>query len=179
MVRTDKIELVERISQKLKQSQSIIVTDYKGMTVFELERLRTLLREQGVEVKVIKNRLVRRALSEAGQDNLDEYLHGNSAIVFGIKDPVAPAKILMDFVKKNQKLVIKGGLLEGRRLNPAGVAALSTMPNRKQLLSILAGDFKQPAAKMATVFQAGLLKVAYAMKALAAKQEEAADGSAA
>lgn len=110
-------------------------------------------------------------MSEVGYDNLDEYLHGNSAIVFGLTDAVAPAKVLTAFVKKNQKLVIKGGLLEGKRLNPAGVTALSTMPNRKQLLSIMAGDLKQPATKMATVFQAGLLKVAYAMQALAKKQE--------
>lgn len=173
MVRQDKIDLVERVSSKLKQSQSVIVTDFKGMTVAELMGLRTLLREQAVEMKVIKNRLMRRALSEVGYESMDDYLHGNSAIVFGIQDPVAPAKILTDFAKKHEKLVIKGGLLEGRRLDPTGVKALSGMPNRKQLLAIMAGDLKQPAAKMATVFQAGLLKVAYAMKALAKKQEEA------
>lgn len=171
MVRTDKVELVERVSEKLRKSQSVIVTDFKGMTVAELMGLRSQLREQAVEIKVIKNRLVRRALSEVGYDNLDEYLHGNSAIVFGIQDPVTPAKILTDFAKKNDKLVIKGGLLEGKRLNPAGVKALSGMPNRKQLLAIMAGDLKQPAAKMATVFQAGMLKVAYAMNALAKKLE--------
>lgn len=171
MVRTDKVELVEFVSEKLRKSQSVIVTDFKGMTVAELMSLRSQLREQAVEIKVIKNRLVRRALSEVGYDDLDEYLHGNSAIVFGIQDPVIPAKILTDYAKKNEKLVIKGGLLEGKRINPAGVKALSGMPNRKQLLAIMAGDLKQPASKMATVFQAGMLKVAYAMNALSKKLE--------
>jgi large subunit ribosomal protein L10 len=178
MVRSDKIELVDRVTSTLKKSQSVIVTDFKGMTVHELETLRIQLREQAVEMKVIKNRLVRRALSDVGYDNLDEYLHGNSAIVFGIQDPVAPAKILTDYAKKNEKLVIKGGLLEGRRLDAAGVKALSGMPNRKQLLAIMAGELKQPAGKVATVFQAGLLKVAYAMQALAKKQEEAGEAAA-
>ena len=173
MVRAEKIELVERVSDKLKQAQSVIVTDFKGMTVAELMGLRTQLREQAIEMKVIKNRLVRRALSEVGYDSLDDYLVGNSAIVFGLKDPVAPAKILTDYAKKNNKLVIKGGLLEGRRLDPGGVKALSAMPGRKQLLAMMAGGFKQPAAKLATVLQAGLLKMAYAMQALARKQEAA------
>jgi large subunit ribosomal protein L10 len=177
MVRQDKVDLVERVSDKLRQSQSVIVTDFKGMTVDELEGLRVQLREQSVEMKVIKNRLVRRALSEVGYDSMDDCLKGNSAIVFGLQDPAAPAKILLKYAKKHEKLVIKGGLLEGKRLDQNGVKALSTMPGRKELLSIMAGDLKQPATKMAMVFQAGLLKVAYAMNALATKKEEAGEAA--
>jgi large subunit ribosomal protein L10 len=173
MVRSDKIELVGNITEKLKQSQSIILSDFKGLTVAQLTALRTQLREQSVEMRVIKNRLIKRALSEAGCDSLDEYLVGNTAVSFGVNDPVAPARILVDYAKKNDKFVIKGGLLEHRRLDPQGVQSLSKMPGRKELLSMMAGGLKQPAVKMATAFQAGLLKVAYAMKALAKKQEEA------
>lgn len=173
MVRSDKIELVERVSAKLKQSQSIILGDFKGLSVAELTALRTQLREQSIEMKVIKNRLIKRALSAVGFDNLDEFLVGNTAISFGLKDPVAPARILTDYAKKNAKFVIKGGLLEGRRLDLNGVKNLAGMPGRKELLAMMAGGLKQPAVKMATAFQAGLLKVAYAMQALARKQEEA------
>jgi large subunit ribosomal protein L10 len=172
MVQSEKIELVERVTETLKQSQSIVLSDFKGMTVAQLTGLRSQLREQSVEMRVIKNRLMKRALSEAGYDNLDEYLVGNTAVSFGIKDAAAPAKILTEYAKKNDKFVIKGGLLEGRRLDLSGVKSLAGMPSRRELLSIMAGDLKQPAGKLAMAFQAGLLKVAYAMQALAKKQEE-------
>jgi large subunit ribosomal protein L10 len=178
MVQNEKIELVARVADTLKKSQSIVLSDFKGMTVAQLTALRSQLREQSIEMRVIKNRLIKRALNEAGYDNLDEYLVGNTAVSFGIKDPVAPAKILTEYAKKNDKFIIKGGLLEGRRLDLNGVKSLAGMPNRKELLSIMAGDLKQPAAKMAMVFQAGLLKVAYAMKALASKQGATSESAA-
>jgi len=173
MVRSDKIELVEKVTAKLRKSQSVVLSDFKGLTVADLTALRSQLREQSIEMRVIKNRLLKRALSEAGCDRLDEFLVGNTAVSFGAVDAAAPAKILLEYAKKHEKFVIKGGLLEGKRLDRRGVEALSKMPGRKELLAIMAGEFKQPAAKMATVFQAGLLKVAYAMKALAGKHEAA------
>lgn len=177
MVRSDKIELVTRVTDKMKRSQSIVLGDFKGMTVAELMGLRSQLREQSIEMRVIKNRLIRRALAEAGYESLDEQLHGNTAVAFGVEDPAAPAKILVEFAKKNPKFVIKGGLLEGKRLDENGVKSLSTMLGRKELLAMLAGELKQPAGKVATVFQAGMLKVVYAMQALARKKEEAGEAA--
>ncbi|MCL5269997.1 MAG: 50S ribosomal protein L10 [bacterium] len=173
MVRSDKLDLVERITEKMKQSQSLILTDFKGITVADMTALRARLREQSAEMRVIKNRLIKRALSQAGCDAMDDCLVGNTAIIFGISDPVAPAKVLVEVAEKNDKLVLKGGLLEGRRIDVAGIRSLSKMPGRQELLSIMAGDLKQPAAKMAMAFQAGLLKVAYAMQSLSRKLESA------
>lgn len=178
MVRPEKIELVEKVTQKLRDSQAVILADYKGMTVAQMTDLRTQMRQEAVEVRVIKNRLFKRALSQAGCDSLDDMLVGNTVISFGYRDPVAPAKILARIAKGNDRLVIKGGLLEGKRLDVGGVEDLSRMPGRKELLAQMAGDFKQPAAKVAMVFQAGLLKVAYAMQALARKKEEAGEAAA-
>ena len=178
MVQSNKIELVGNVAEKLKKAQSVILSDFKGLTVADLTILRAQLREQSVEMRVIKNRLLKRALSEAGCDSLDEYLVGNTAVSFGVEDPVAPAKILIEFAKKNEKLVLKGGLLEGRRLDLNGVQSLSKMPGRKELLTMLACGLKQPTTKMAMVFQAGLLKPVYAMKALARKLEEAGESAA-
>lgn len=172
MVRSDKIEFVSQITGKLKAAQSVVLTDFRGITVADMTTLRSKLREQSVEIKVVKNRLLRRALAEAGCDVLDEMLTGNTAISFGLADPAVPAKILLEFAKKNDKIVIKGGLLEGKRLDAKGILSLSKMPSRKELLARMAGDLKQPATKVATVFQAGLLKVAHAMNALAKKLEE-------
>jgi large subunit ribosomal protein L10 len=172
MVRSDKIEFVSTIVEKLKASQSVILADFKGITVAEMTRLRSQLRQQSIEMKVVKNRLLRRALADAGCDSLDEMLTGNTAVSFGLADPVTPAKVLAEYAKTNDKLVIKGGLLEFKRLDAAGVMNLSKMPGRKELLARMAYDLKQPATKVATVFQAGLLKIAHAMNALAKKRQE-------
>ena len=171
MVRSDKIELVTGVAERLKRSQSIVLANYQGLTVADMTGLRSKLRAEGVELKVIKNRLIRRALAEAGHDALDEMLHGNTIVAFGMKDAAAPAKILQEFAKTNEKLVIKGGLLEGRKLNLQAVKGLANMPSRRELLTMMARDLKQPATKLATVMQAGLLKVAYAMQAYAKKLE--------
>src|SRR5262249_6375969 len=161
MVRSDKIELVSRISDKLKASQSAVLTDFRGITVEQMTQLRSKLRSQSVEMRVVKNRLLKRALADAGCESMDELLEGNTAISFGVSDPISVAKILLEYSKQNAKLVIKGGLLEGKRLDAKGVESLSKMPGRRELLGRMAGDLKQPAAKMAMAFQAGLLKVAY------------------
>jgi large subunit ribosomal protein L10 len=170
MVTAEKTELVGELTGKLKGAQSIVLTDFKSMTVAEISTLRNRLREQQVEMKVYKNRLLRIALAEAGCDALDEFLVGNTAVAFGVADASAPAKILLKYAKDNEKLVIKGGLLEGKRLDNKGVQGLSTMPGRKELLSMMARDLKAPATKVATVFTASLTKVAYAFKALADKK---------
>lgn len=165
------MELVQGVTEQLRKSQSIVLTDFQGITVAEVNDLRSQLRAQSVSMRVIKNRLLRRALVEAGCDAIDDMLVGNTAVAFGEEDPAAPAKVLLKFAKTNDKVKIKGGLLEGRRINAAGISDLAKLPGRRELLAIIAGDFKQPATKMAVVMQQGLLKVAYAMKALAEKQE--------
>jgi large subunit ribosomal protein L10 len=170
MVASIKVDMVSELTEKLRRCQSVVVTDFKGITVHDVTLLRSQLRAQSVEMRVIKNRLIKRALAEVGFDAIDSALTGNTAIAISYGEPAAPAKVLLEAAKKNDKLVIKGGLLEGKALDAAGVEALSKMPGRKELLARMAGDFKQPATKMASVFQAGLLKVAYAMNALAEKR---------
>ena len=177
MRRPEKVALVNDLTEKLSGCQSIILTDFKGMSVGQVTDLRVKLREQSVDMRVVKNRLLKRALSGAKFDALDNLLKGNTAVAFGVDDPVAPAKVLIKYAKDNEKLVIKGGLLEGKALDVAGVENLSKMPGRKELLSIMAGDLKQPATKMASVCQAALLKIPYAMQALSRKLEEAGEAA--
>lgn len=173
MIRSDKVELVQDLAAKLKRAQSIVVTDFKGITVHDITLLRSTLRAQSVEMRVVKNRLIKRALAEAGFENLDSALTGNTALAISYGEPGAPAKILIEAAKKNAKLVIKGGILEGKALNADGVEMLSKLPGRKELLARMAGDLKAPAGKMARVMNAALLKVAYAMNALADKRQQA------
>lgn len=174
MARSEKIEAVAVLAEKVKRAQSVVLADFQGLTVADLSALRGKLRAENSELKVIKNRLGRRALSEASADNMDAVLKGNTIWAFAFQDASAPAKVMLAFAKDNQKLVIKGGLLESRALDVNGVKSLSAMPGRKQLLAQMAGGLKQPGTKMATVVQAGLLKVAHAFNALGKKLESAA-----
>ena len=175
VAKPEKVELVSRVAEKLRASQSVILTDFKGMTVAQVTDLRSQLRKESIELKVVKNRLLRRAIAEAQCEALDDLLVGNTAVAYGVADATAPAKLLTQFAKTTDKLKIKGGLLERRRIDVAGVQNLAKMPGRRELLTMMARDLKQPATKVAGVMQAGLLKVAYAMQALARKQQGAGE----
>ncbi|CAM3936599.1 50S ribosomal protein L10 [Mesobacillus zeae] len=156
-----KKQLVEEISEKFKASKSTIVVDYRGLTVGELTELRKQLREAGVEFKVYKNSMTRRAAESAELAGLNEALTGPNAIAFSTEDVVAPAKILNDFAKKNEALEIKAGVIEGNLATVEEVKALADLPSREGLLSMLL-----------SVLQAPIRNLALAAKAVADQKEE-------
>ncbi|TCS81560.1 50S ribosomal protein L10 [Tepidibacillus fermentans] len=162
-VREEKQQLVAEIVEKLRNSKTTIVTDYRGLNVAEVTELRKNLREAGVEFKVLKNTLVRRATAEADLTGLDEFLTGPTAIAFSNEDVVAPAKIIVDFAKKHEALEVKAGVLEGRIVNVNEVKALASLPSREGLLSMLL-----------SVLQAPMRNMALAVKAVAEKKEQEA-----
>jgi large subunit ribosomal protein L10 len=153
-VRQEKIEAVEEITQKLRESKSTVITDYRGLTVAQVTELRKLLREAGVEYKVYKNTLARRATSELNITELDQFLTGPTAIAFSNSDLVAPAKIISDFAKKNDKLEIKGGLVEGRLIDQDGIKQLASLPSREGLLSMLLSVLQAPIRNFALAVKA-------------------------
>lgn len=155
----EKQQLVNEVTAKLQQSSCTVVADYRGLTVAQVTQLRKNLREAGVEFQVLKNTLVRRATAEANLTELDAVLTGPTAVAFG-QDVVVPAKILSDFAKKNDKLQIKGGVVEGRVVDPAQIKALADLPSREGLLSMLL-----------SVLQAPIRNFALAVKAVSEKQE--------
>ncbi|RAU94541.1 50S ribosomal protein L10 [Paenibacillus sp. YN15] len=154
-----KQQMVNEVTAKLQESSCTVVADYRGLTVAQVTQLRKNLREAGVEFQVLKNTLVRRATAEANLTELDAVLTGPTAVAFG-KDVVAPAKVLADFAKKNDKLQIKGGVVEGRVVDAAQLKALADLPSREGLLSMLL-----------SVLQAPMRNFALAVKAVAEKQE--------
>lgn len=159
-VREEKQQLVTHIAQKLRDSKTTIVTDYRGLNVAEVTELRKQLREAGIEYKVLKNTLVRRATVEAELTELDEHLVGPTAIAFSYDDLIAPAKIINDFAKKHEALEIKVGILEGKVVSLAEIKDLATLPSREGLLSMLL-----------SVLQAPMRNMALAVKAVAEKNE--------
>jgi large subunit ribosomal protein L10 len=156
-----KKQVVAEIADKFRASKATVIVDYRGLNVAEMTELRKQLREAGVEFKVYKNTLTRRALAEVGLEGLDEVFTGPNAIAFSNEDVVAPAKILSEFAKTHEALEIKGGVIEGNIASKEEIDALAKLPSREGLLSMLL-----------SVLQAPIRNFALAIKAVADKQEE-------
>ncbi|WP_066301660.1 50S ribosomal protein L10 [Bacillus sp. FJAT-29937] len=156
-----KKQTVEEIADKLKASVSTVVVDYRGLSVAQVTELRKQLREAGVEFKVYKNTLTRRAAEVAELSALNEVLTGPNAVAFSSEDVIAPAKIINEFAKKNDALEIKAGVIEGNVATAEEVKALAELPSREGLLSMLL-----------SVLQAPIRNLALAAKAVADQKEE-------
>ena len=127
--------LVEEIKERLAASQGVILTDYRGLTVKEMQELRIKVRASGADLKIYKNRLTQIALRELAMPVLDEYLAGPTALVFVSEDPVAPAKALQDFAKGHPALEVKGGLVQSQVVDSASVKAIAALPSREELVA--------------------------------------------
>jgi large subunit ribosomal protein L10 len=142
----DKKAVVAEVSAELANAQVVIVAEYRGLEVGQITELRAKARESGVYLRVLKNTLVRRAVEGTPFDGLTEQMVG--PLIYGIAaDPVAPAKVLQDFAKTNDKLVIKAGAMPNYVMDASGVKALASMPSREELLSKLLGTMQAPVAK--------------------------------
>ncbi len=159
-----KSQVVAEVKDKLSQAKGVVLADYRGLTVAQVTRLRAQLREAGVEYKVIKNTMVKRAASELGLTGLDPYLEGPTALAFGLTDPVAPAKVLTEFAKANKDLEIKAGVVEGKVIGLDGVKALADLPPREVLLAQVLGAMQSPLVGLANVLQGPIRKLGYALE---------------
>ena len=157
----EKKAVVAEVSAQVATAQTIVVAEYSGLEVAHLTKLRAQARKSGVYLRVLKNTLVRRAV--AGSDFADLAGHMIGPLIYSISaDPVAAAKVLSDFAKTNDKLVLKAGSYAGKVLDKAGVQALASIPSREELLSKLLG-----------IMQAPVTGFACALAALAKQREEA------
>jgi large subunit ribosomal protein L10 len=147
--------VVAEIVEKLNKAASTVVVDYKGLTVEEVTELRKQMREAGVDYKVYKNTLVRRAAKEVGISEFnDELLVGTNAIAFGYEDPVAPARILKKFMEDHPKLQLKMGVVEGEFYGESQILALASIPSREVLIAKLLGSLKAPVSNFAYLLDA-------------------------
>lgn len=131
----DKKQIVEDLSKQFEQSAVLIVTDYKGLDVTTMNSLRRQLREAGTEYRVVKNTLLIRASENNDINLIKDVFKGPNAIAFSYDDPVAPAKVLTQFAKENEKLEIKAGVMNGKVLNLEAIKSLSSLPSREELLA--------------------------------------------
>ncbi len=172
-VKEEKKQAVQELKEKLEKSRVLILTNYRGLKVDEINELRNQLQEQGIEYKVVKNTLTRIATTEAGKDELNSYLEGPVAIAFSEDDPVVPSKVLTNYAKKNNNLEIKGGMLAGNIIDVAKIKDIAELPPRDVLLGKVVGGMQAPVYGMAYAMQGLLLKTVYALKAISEQKEEA------
>ena len=174
-VRADKATAVAELTDRFRDSQATLLTEYRGLTVAQLKELRRSLGGQ-TKYSVSKNTLAKRAAVDAGIDGLDALFTGPTALAFVSGDPVEAAKGLRAFAKANPVLVIKGGVFEGKAISADEVSKIADLESREVLLAKLAGAMKGNLTKAAGLFQAPLSQVARLAAALQEKREK--DGSA-
>ena len=150
-----KVELkqpvVQAIAEDVKDAQSVVLVDYRGLTVAQDTAMRKELREAGVIYKVCKNTMMRRAFEGTEFAGLDEYLEGPSAIAISKDDATAPARIICKFAKDAKALEVKAGVVEGTVYDANGIVELSKVPSREELLSKLLGSIQSPITNLARV----------------------------
>jgi large subunit ribosomal protein L10 len=161
-----KAELVQSIRKSLEKSQAVVLVDYRGLNAEEETDLRKQMRDAGVEYRVLKNTLIKRASDELSIVGLDGYLNGPTAVAFGLNDPTAPAKILGDYIDKTKKMEIKCGLIGTSVIDPKGVSALAQLPSREVLLAKALGSMNAPITGLVTVLGGTLRKLLYALNAV-------------
>lgn len=149
----DKKAVVAEVSAQVASASTIVVAEYRGITVGDLTKLRANARQQGVYLRVLKNTLARRAVENTPFADLAEQMTG--PLIYGIStDPVAAAKVLNDFSKGNDKLILKAGSYDGKVMDKAGVQALASIPSRDELLAKLLGVMQAPVSGFARVLAA-------------------------
>lgn len=168
----EKVEAVQKIAEKLSRTTLVIATDYRGLTVADLTRLRRKLGESGIEYHVVKNTLTRIAAEQVGREQLAGLLEGPTAVAFGYGDPVEPARVLLDYIRSSRvELKVKGGLLDGRLLAQADLVQLATLPSREVLLARVVGGIQGPLVSLVNVLNAPLVNLVRALQQISEKQK--------
>lgn len=145
--------IVEEISEQIKDAQSVVLVDYRGLTVEQDTRLRKQLREAGITYKVYKNTMMNFAFKGTAYESLAPHLEGPSAIAISTSDATAAARVLSNFAKEAPALELKAGVVEGTYFDEAGIKIVATIPSREVLLSKLLGSIQSPITNFARVIK--------------------------
>ncbi len=159
----EKVETIEEFKRRLDGARTVVVTEYRGLTVFQLSDLRKQLRGVSAQYKIVKNRLAKLAMTGSDLAKLGPHLKGPTGMVISKEDPVAVARTLHNFAKTNQALAIKAGFVEGQVLPPADLKALSELPSKDAIRSRIIGAIEGPLAQLVGLLQATQRDIAYVL----------------
>ncbi len=168
-----KQQVVKELADKIRLAKTMILADFRGLTVDQDTELRRALRNAGVEYRVIKNTLIKFAVKENGIEGLDEFLNGPTSVAMSYDDHVAPAKVLDEYAKKFGKVQFKAGVVEGKVINVDEIRQLASLPPREQLIARVLGGFSAPMAGLVSVLAANIRGLAIALNQIAQKKAEA------
>lgn len=157
-IKPKKIEIVDKLKEKISASKSVVLTDYMGLNVAEITELRSNLYDDDVDYMVCKNTLAKRAFNELDINELDDYLKGPTAIAFSYSDPVAPARIIVDFAEENEKISLKSGIVEGKHVENDKLEELAKLPSKEELLAMLLRAMKAPINGVVNVLNGNITK---------------------
>lgn len=172
MNRDEKVAVVEELSDRLVNAKLAVVSDYRGLTVPVISQLRRELKKSNAEIRIAKNTLLRLAIKGTPFEPMAPFLEGTTAVTFADADPVAPAKVLVDFVKNNPKLEIKTAVLDGRLLTANELKALSQLPGKDQLRAQLLAVMLAVPTTFVRVLSAVPQKALYALQAIKDKKAQ-------
>jgi len=172
--REEKATSIAGLREKLGNARGAVLTDFRGLSVAEITELRTLLRKNAVEYKVVKNTLTKLAVKDTGLSGLAAYLEGPTAIAISRTDPVAASKAVAAWAKGRKTFTVKGGVVEGRVVGPSEIAALADLPGREVLLARMAGAFQAPLQGLVQVLSASLQGLVRVFDQVRQRKEEAA-----
>jgi large subunit ribosomal protein L10 len=176
MNRERKAERMAQLGERFRAAKLAVLTDYRGLSAGQLDRLRREIREANGVYAVAKNTLARRAFGERGSEELISLLVGPTAVVFGYQDPVAVAKIVVRFAGDHEALTIKGGLVEGEFLSPARIKELAELPGRGELYARLLAALQAPAARLLRTLNEPAARLVRVLDALRSRRAEGEAG---
>jgi large subunit ribosomal protein L10 len=170
MPKSENINKVEEIKKKLEENPNFIVTEYRGLTVQEMNEMRSLLREKGILYQVYKNTLFRIALEDVKIEGVDQYFYGPVGVAFSKSDVISPCKILSEFAKKSKKLKIKGGYSDGTIIKEDEITQYASMPTIEEMYSTMLRTLMNPATRLVKVLSNPIQKLAMALNQIADKK---------
>ncbi len=157
MLKSEKEKTVNELKEKLSLTQSLILTDFRGLNVADLSRLRKNLRSSGAEYQVTKNTMIRKAAQESGFEPIIDYLKGPTGLVFSYQDPISPAKVLHEFLQKSDKPKIKTIWMEGKLFGENQLKRLATLPSKEMVLTQIVSSLNAPISNFVGTLQ-GMLR---------------------
>lgn len=168
----NKKKVVEELKEKIESASVLVLSDYRSVSVKEITKLRKTLYAEESEYKIYKNTMLQKAMEAAGFKELSEYLEGPTAVLFGYKDPVAPLKALVDFVKEVEKGEIKAGIIEKSFVDSKRILEVAKLPPKEVLLAKVVGGFQSPIYGFVNVLQGTIRKFVYALNAIVEKKKQ-------
>ncbi len=173
MKREEKAAIISELNKSFSKAKFSVVADYRGLTVAQMQKIRIELRKVDSEIRVAKNTLLRRAVAETESDVLSDDFTGTTAVVMAYDDPVGPAKALAKFADDHDKFVIRSAVLEGEKLGPEGLKALSKLPSKEVLLSQLLSVLNGVPTGLVQVLSGVPRTFVYGLQALKDQKEQA------